>query len=173
MKQLKLSGEDVENVKLYLSIMREVQRDYRLACKHIQSREQFLAKQVEALGYGSENLYAADTFRYPVDHVNYNGGLTRICPQEYMLFFAKGDAGWHFNVAPAVRAAEGRTQIMDDRARRLLDSPAGLVLHCAEGLDADIVNILDQVASVVSSSYRPDTYTSRRGKSTTKVQFDA
>ncbi|MDC0749957.1 hypothetical protein [Polyangium mundeleinium] len=151
MKFGRLNSFDDDDNELYVAVLKDAKRDYRAALKHIQSRETFLARHLEGLGYDSENLYAAETFSYPADEVKYNGGLNWIHSKEYMLFFAKDDTGWHFNVAPTARMPEGGTLIMDERARRLLDSPAGMVLRCAARIDRDIVSILDQVASVVST----------------------
>jgi hypothetical protein len=141
-----------EEIALYIAILKDAKRDYRSALKYIQRRERFLAKQVEPLGYGSEKLFVAEAFTYPLADVKYNGGLTWFCAKQYIVYFAKDDTGWHFHVAPTERAPEGGTLIMDERARRLIDCPAGMVMRCAATIDKDVRNILDLVASVVSAS---------------------
>ncbi|UQA61442.1 hypothetical protein [Polyangium aurulentum] len=151
MKQNGLASSDAGDIKLFVAVLRNAKRDYRAALKRIQSRETFLARHLEGLGYEGERLYASDSFEYPPRAVIYNGGLSRIVESHYMLSFAKDDTGWHFWIAPTTEETGEGTLILSDRAKRLLDAPAGLVLRCAQRIEKDVTDILDQVASIVST----------------------
>lgn len=140
------------DVELYVAILKDAKRDYRAAQARIQHAEQFLAKHIDGLGYDNEQLCAADYFQYPPRTVTYNGGYNWIADRSYMLLFSKSDSGWHFWIAPVEGAGPSKI-ILTKEAKRLLDAPAGLVLHCAERIEMDVVNFLEQITTLVSASY--------------------
>ncbi|UQA57481.1 hypothetical protein [Polyangium aurulentum] len=162
-----------ELVELCLLMLKDAKRDYRSALAYIQRRERFLAKQIEGLGYDGERLYAPDSFRYPPRPVTYNGGLSRVVESSYTIFLSKDESGWHFWIAPTTEGTGPSEVGRSSEAKRLVDAPAGLVLYCAEGLERHVVTILEQVASLVTLSYRPGTHAVRRDKGAKKAQFDA
>ncbi|UQA57139.1 hypothetical protein [Polyangium aurulentum] len=152
MNLCELNTSDAENLDQYVLMLKVAKRRYRAALGRIRHVERFLAKQIEGLGYEGERLHVAEPFHYPPQDVAYNGGLSWISAQENMLFLAKDDTGWHFHVAPTSNTPEGGMLVMSDKAQRLLDATAGLVLLCAETIEADAVQILEHLTALVWSS---------------------
>ncbi|WP_437656747.1 hypothetical protein [Sorangium sp. So ce1182] len=158
------SLEDIyfEVLKDATATVKKVKRDYRAALARIKRAEKFLTKNVEGLGYESEQwgaLYGAEPFTYPPRTAVYNGGLGRVAEQTYILFFAHDgtdwpydDAGWHFRIAPTLETESGVT-IQDNKSMRLIDAPAGIVLCCAANIESNVVEFLDFLAATLAASY--------------------
>ncbi|WP_438033718.1 hypothetical protein [Sorangium sp. So ce204] len=152
----------VEVLKDATATVKKVKRDYRAALARIKRAEKFLTKNVEGLGYESEQwgaLYGAEPFTYPPRTAVYNGGLGRVAEQTYILSFAHDhagwphdDTGWHFRIAPTLENERGVT-IQDNKSMRLIDAPAGMVLCCAANIETNVVEFLDFLAATLAASY--------------------
>lgn len=155
MRTSKLENTQIQALKHATAILKKAKRDYPSAIARIQRAEQFLREHIEGLGYESGrwgHLYGTETFTYPRRAAVYNGGFGEVTAKLYTLFFASDDTGWHFRIAPTIEQERG-TLIQDEKAIRLLDASAGMVLCCAADIETDSVKILEYLAAIVEASY--------------------
>lgn len=149
MKMSNLDSMDAQTLKSAIEVLRKIRRNYRASIERIRGAEQFLQKQIEGLGYDSEHLYGStEPFKCPPEPVIV--GLSRHMPRSYVLFFAKGDSGWNFHLAPITERPGGGTLIRNDESVRLIDAPANVVLYCVDTIEQRVVEILEHVAVIAA-----------------------
>lgn len=147
-----LENEEIKTLTDATAVLKKARRDYRMALARIKHAERFLADRVEGLMYEKAGkIYGPDSFVYPPRRATLNGDR-QIATKYYTLYFGHDDTGWHFWIAPTLEDGEGPV-LLNDRAKRLIDAPAGLVLSCAEGIESDAVVILEHLAALLKASY--------------------
>jgi hypothetical protein len=135
----------VHDVGESIAIINEARRDYENALAKIRQYEAFLAPYFVGLNYDEMK------FRVGEDPITYAAGSLQPC--EYWPYLAKGERGWHFMLAEVEPVDGVPTLIHFDKAKRLVDAPAGLVLHCA-GLTALWAGtVLEDLAWLLDDSY--------------------
>lgn len=131
---------EVDSVGESISGINRARRDYESALTKIRQYEAFLAPHFEGLGYDQMEFRVSD------DLVTYKAGRLEECP--YWPFFTKDENGWHFKLAPWQPVDGAPTKPV-----RLLDAPAGLVLHCAEAIPFWAATVLEELSWVLEESY--------------------
>ncbi|MFS8071474.1 MAG: hypothetical protein ACMG6S_34310 [Byssovorax sp.] len=142
---------NVDTLKAATAVLKKAWRRYSSAVARIRRVEQFLQMHIEGLGYDLEPLYGElESFKCPPESLNI--GLSYRDSRSFIIYFAKVDGEWHFQVAPVrCRLEEGKL-IEVDKAMRLIGAPAEIVLSQIDGIDRYAADILENLAVLVAAS---------------------
>jgi hypothetical protein len=153
MQLLNMDEINVDTLKAVTAVLKKARRRYSSAVARIRRVEQFLQMHIEGLGYDLEPLYGElESFECPPESLDI--GLASRDPRSFIIFFAKVDGEWHFQVAPVRRRLEGGKLIESDKATRLIGAPAEIVLSQVDGIDRYAADILENLAVLVAVSSR-------------------